>query len=465
MRALAGALLVVIAAAGCAASRLADKSPLPRDEARIHLYLLPLPPDAARLEVLLEGASAVREDGSLVPLQLEFNRLRAGDPDRERRLASGPALPGRYTGLEVRIASAALTGEGGGALGTVAAVTVPFLFTVQEKQPVVISLRLDHAGSVAEGMRFEPHFVAEAPPRPPAGLIALASARGSDELAIFDKVSGRIAGIVPTGRRPGGLALDSARRRAYVAVTGEDRIEAIGLLEQAVLARLNLRVGDEPVEVALTPDGGTLVTANAGSSSASIVDAPALVERARISVGNEPGSVLLDRAGRRAYLFNTGSSSITVIDVAARAVVATLGTEAGPLRGQLDRDGRRLYVIHRASPYLTIFDTSTLAEVARTYVGPGATALKVDPKTDRIYLARRKTGILEIFDPASLLPTDSIPVDGEVSFVTIDDEGNALVLTLPGSGEARRIGIAGKTASARTDVGADPRYAALVGER
>lgn len=433
----------------------------------LSVYLRPFPPDASRLSFHIEDFSAEREDGGSVPLSLLFTEARGDLLTSERRLTTRGIPAGRYSGLALRIGGASLRGEQGPSVLTSPeepmAIKVPF--TVERQRAVVLALRLNYRDSVHPGSRFEPSLTATTPQRLAPGLIAMASNQGSNSVTLFDKVSGEVVGLIPTGSRPIGLAIDPNRRRAYVAASGDDTIEAIGLLEQNVLNRLTARGGDEPVDLVLTPDGRTLLSANMGSNTVSVLEAMSLVETARIQVGNGPSTVLIDHAGRRAYTFNSSSSSVTAIDIAARAVVATVGTEAGPLRGQFSRDGDKLYVIHRSSPYLTVIDPLSLAVTARVYVGPGAVTLKVDPLTDRIYLVRRGTGVIEVYDPLSFLPVDTIPVEDEVSFMTIDAEGNNLYLVLARKNQVQVVGIVGKGITARVEVGEDPGRVALVGER
>jgi YVTN family beta-propeller protein len=271
--------------------------------------------------------------------------------------------------------------------------------------------------------------------------------------------------VIPAGRSPAGLAVDPLRLRAYVALSREDAVEVVDLQQYRAIDRVQLFGGDRPVEVALTPDRNTLLVVNGGSDSLSLVDVTALSESARIPVGQEPSSVIVDGTGRRAYVFNTLSGSVSVVDLTIGEVMATIATDPEPVRGQLNRRGDRLYVIHRSSPHLTVVDTTSLATLDRVYVGIGATAVKVDPVTDRIYLARSGALEIEIYDPFSLLPVDSIPVPGEVAYMTIDDEGNNLAVVLPEQREIRVLRLVGKETVARVDVGEHPCRAAFLGER
>jgi YVTN family beta-propeller protein len=447
--------------------KTAPQAALASDQGALYVYARSLPAEASRLSFRFAEVAALREDGTSAPIPLVFSDASVKTLARERRLASGPLPAGRYAGLRLRLADATLSGEQGKAplQAPEEPLTVASPFVLEKRQAVVLRLGLEYRDSVAAGFKFTPSFTAAPPQKPAVGLLAAASSRGADAVVLFDKSSGEVAGVVPTGRGPAGVAMDSDRRRLYVAEPLEDAVETIGLLEQSVLSRIPLRGGDEPAELALAPDGRTLLSANGGSSTVSVLDAVSAVETARITVGDQPRSVTLDRNGRRAYVFNEGSSTVSVVDLSSRTVIATIATEAGPFRGQLDSRGARLFVIHRTSPYLTVIDTGTLAVANRIFVGNGASTLKVDSQSDRVYVARRGASEVQVFDPLSLLAVDAIPVDGDVTFMTIDGEGNNLYLALPALDTIEVLRIVGKSATARVEVGADPYAVALLGER
>jgi YVTN family beta-propeller protein len=437
------------------------------EEGQVFVYLQSLTQEADRLSFRLEGMSAVRGDGSTIPVSLHINEIRGKDLKSDRLLASGELPPGQYLGFSFRVTGATLQGEEGAAALTVAdekpMVSVPF--AIARKRAQVVSLIFRYRESLREGMRFAPSFAAEVPGKLPAGLIGMATGRKGNIVTVFDKVTGKVAAVVPTGTSPAGMALNPALRRAYVAISGDDTVEAIDLLGTEVINRGQLTIGDRPEELALAPDRKTLLSANAGSSTVSVIDAASLVEAKRIQVGNGPQSILLDRAGRRGYVFNTLSNTISVLDLGALEVTATIATESGPVRGEFNRAGNRFYVLHKYSPYLSVFDAATLSIVRRVYVGIGGTALKVDPRTDLIYLARRGTGEIAIYDPFSFLPIDSYRTGNDASYLAIDGEGNNLVVVLPGANRLRTVRLIGKGTVSETEVGEDPFWVTLMGER
>jgi YVTN family beta-propeller protein len=437
------------------------------EEGQVFVYLQPLSPEAERLTFRLEGISAVREDGTTIPIFLHIDKIGGKDLKRERHLASGDLPPGQYLGFSFRATGATLKGEEGDVALPLAdeKPITSFPFAIARKKALVVSLKFRYRESLPGGIRFSPSFSVEVPGKLATGLIGLVTSRRANTVTVFDKVTGKVVAVVPTGISPAGMVLNPLMRRAYVAISGEDAVETIDLLGMDVINRGQLTIGDRPEELALTPDRKTLLSANTGSNTVSFVDVASLVETRRIQVGNGPQSILADRTGRRAYVFNTLSNTISVLDISTGGVVATIATEAGPVRGEFNRGGNRLYVLHRYSSYLSVFDPTTLSIVRRVFVGSGGTALKVDSKTDLIYLSRQGTGEIAIYDPFSLLPIDSYRTGGDVPCLTIDGEGNNLLVVLPGTNGVRTIRLIGKDTVSETDVGEGSYWVSLMGER
>ncbi len=437
------------------------------EEGQVFVYLQSLTQEADRLSFRFEGASAVRSDGSTVSVTLHVKEIVGKDLKRDRLLASGNLPPGQYQGIRFRIGGATLQGEEGTAALPLADENpmTPLPFSISRRKAQVISLKFRYRESVPGGIRFSPSFDAEVPGKPVTGRIGLVTSRGANAVTVFDKITGKVSAVVPTGRSPAGMALNSSLRRVYVAISGDDAVEAIDLLGTDVISRGPLTVGDRPEEVALTPDKRTLLTANTGSNTVSVIDAASLVETRRIRVGNGPQSILIDRAGRRAYVFNTLSNTISVVDLGALEVAATISTESGPVRGEFNRAGNRLYVLHRYSPYLNVYDTTTHSIARRVYVGTGGIALKVDPRTDLVYLARRGTGEIAIYDPFSFLPIDACRTGEDAAYLTIDGEGNNLFAVFPATNGMRMIRLIGKATALEVEVGEDPSWVTLMGER
>lgn len=451
---------------GCTALPSIVKPAL-EDEGEVVAYLQPFPKEADRLRFTVDHLFAVRSDGMEFPLTLSLEELNRTEAQRQRLFASGRVPPGRYVGLSSTVKQAVLTGEKGEAalLMPEGPVKIDFLFEVQRKQAVVLTLSLRYAESVQSGFRFSPVFSLSVPSRPVTGLTGYVTNRNDGSITVFDKKSGEVAAIITTGRGPEAIVLDQRAGRAYVSLSGEDAVDVLDVTVGSVINRILLNAGDRPRELSLTPDGRALLVVNTSSRTLSIVDTRSLVELGRIQVGEGPRSVLVDREGKRAYVFNELSNTISVIDIANRAVIVTLSTDIGPLRGQFNRKGDKLYVILERSPYLSIINPFTLSIDQKVFVGAGLNSIKVDTVTDMLYVCSKQDVQVEMYDPFSLSPGAYIQAMGGIVYLTIDGEENNLYLVSPETKRLMTINLISKKITAMTDVGENPTWVTMMGER
>jgi len=458
--------LCIFVLLGCQAKFLLLKPPL-EQEGEVYLYLQPFPQEADRLKFKIEGISALRSDGVEFPFSLSLSELRARDMKRQRLLGSVRLPPGSYTGLSLKTKEAFLKVEEGEATLLVAntPAKIDFPFNVIRKRAVVISLVFKYGESITKGFSFSPVFSAFIPAKPITSVVGFVTNSGSNDITVFDKKSAQVVAVIPTGRTPMGMALDQRLRRAYVALSGEDRIDVIDVTATEAIDSIRLSMGDRPRELAITPDGKVLLSANTDSNSVSIIDLVSLTEVSKIRVGNGPNSVLMDPQGRRAYVFNTPSNTISVIDVPSRALVTNISTDPSPLRGQFNRRGDRVYVINEIYSYLTVIDPFSLSVVRRASVSMGLSAIKVDINTDLIYLGRRRDPVVEVYNPSTFFPVNSIRADGGVTYITIDNEERKLHMVSPERNSLIISDLTSQKVVSELDVGEGPSWVTLMGER
>jgi YVTN family beta-propeller protein len=464
---LATLLAFLLAGCGLLTPRVASRPPL-SDEGAVFLYLGSWPQDAERLSFTIASLAALRADGVAVPLELALSDLPGADAQRQRLFASGRLPPGPYRGLQLTVSRARVLAPDGPADLLVGKEPVPVdaPFEVKAGAATVLALTPRYEPSVEGGVAFSPRFAVVPPSRPPPSLDGVCANSGGSDLTLFDRRRHEVFGVLPTGREPQGLALAPApSARLYVALAGEDEVAVRDLTSDLELPRLRLSPGDRPREVAVSPDGRTLLVLNGGSNTLAFLDAASGVERGRVGTGVSPVSLLVDRSWRRAYVLNEGSNTVTVVDLANRAVAGTIQTDAGPIRAQLNRAGDRLYVIHSASPQLEVYALPGLTSAGRVMVGLGASALKVDPRTDLLYVARRDERRLYVYDAFSLIPVDFFDVPGGVSWLAIDDAENAMLALVPSQRLVAVLDLASRRLLGTIAVGDEPYAVAVEGER
>lgn len=460
-------LCVLFVLVGCQAAISTVRPPL-EEEGEVYLYVQPFPQEADRLRFKIVEIFALSSDGREFPLSVSLNELKGPQIKRQRLLATGQLLPGSYVGFSFRAKDAILKGEEGEAALLVSEkpTRIDFPFNVAKKKSYLISLIFKYRESIGDGFSFSPVFSMFIPPKPITSLIGFVTNYASNNITVFDKNLGQAVAMIATGRRPAGMALDQTRRRAYVALYGDDTIAVVDVTAVDVTEKIRLNTGDHPQELALTPDGRVLLSANTDSNTVSFIDPVSLLELSRIKVGNGPNSVLIDPTGRRAYVFNRLSSTISVIDIANKALITTISTDPSPLRGQFNRKGDRFYVINEWSSYLTVFDATTLTVFGRfTVRRVGLNAIKVDTITDFIYLGRRNDTVVEMYDPFSFVRVDFIQTAGGVTYMTIDGETNNLYMLSPETKSLMITNLVSKKMPSEIDVGDGPYWVTLMGER
>jgi YVTN family beta-propeller protein len=460
-------LLPFIFFSGCQAALLQLKAPL-EEEGEVYLYINPFPQEADRLRFKIVEIIALSGDGREFPLSVSLHEFKGPEVKRQRFLASGQLPPGPYVGFSFKVKDAILKVEEGEATLLVpeTPARIDFPFNVAKKKAYVISLIFKYRESIRDGFSFSPVFSIFIPTRPITSLMGFVTNYNSHNITVFDKNLGQAVAMIATGRRPAGMALDQTRRRAYVALSGDDMILVVDVTAVDVTERIRLNTGDHPQELAVTPDGKVLLSANTDSNTVSIIDPISLLELSRINVGKGPNSVLMDPTGRRAYVFNRLSSTISVIDIPNKAIVTTISTDPGPLRGQFNRRGDRFYVINEWSSYLTVFDAASLTVVGRfTVARVGLNAIRVDRITDFIYLGRRNDRVVEVYDPFSFVPVDFVQTVGGVTYMTIDGETNYLYMVSPDTKSLIISNLISKKMISEIDVGDGAYWVTLMGER
>jgi len=457
-----GAGLILL---GCQVSR-PQLRPRLEDEGAVYLYLQPLGQEAERLRVGIAGVSALHRDGRDVPLALSLRELNGGDLRRQRLLAAGPLPAGEYSGLVVQTKSAALRAEEGetALLVPEAPTRIDFRFVVRRREGSVIALDLRYAESVSAGSRFSPAFSVYSPDRPAVGLMGFVANDRSNDITVFDKKSRQVFDVIATGNGPSGMALDQRARKLYVALSGEDSVEVIDLIAGKIADRIRLTPGDEPVALALAPDGKTLLSANKGSNTVSLIDPGSRVELLKIPVGNGPRFIAIDRTGRRAFVFNALSNSVSVIDILGRGVIRSIPTDPDPVQGDFNRRGDRLYVVHETVPYVTVINPDTLAATGRFPVRSGMDSIKADPNTDLVYLGGKRDLAVGVYEPFSLVAVDFLDTGAGIAHMAIDGEENTLYLVSPDTNRVLVSHRIRRRMVGALDVGDGPSWISVMGE-
>jgi YVTN family beta-propeller protein len=465
---LSSALLLFVFVAGCLPPSAPPAKQVLTDQGEVLLYLQPMPQEAHKFHIVIGSIAAIRADGLTIPLPMLFGEMGGGHlSERQRMLATGILPPGEYTGVSIRLEEALVQTEEGkmALLVPETPIVAEKSFEIRRGKATTLFLNFSGVNAILDQVRLSPLFTLATSKRQLTNLLGYVSGSDSNLIFVFNKKTMQVVDAIATGRGPRGLALDQDRARAYVAASGDDAIEVYDVFNERRIGVIRLNYGDEPVDVALTPDGRTLVTVNHSSNTASIIDTISMLVVGRIGVGEGPISVEVDPSGFKAYIANPLSSTISVLDLTQRTVAVTLTVEGSPLQVALNRAGDELFVITEDRPDLTVIDPSQLAVTNRIYIGPGASSVKVDTLTGLVLVGKTFGREITVADPFTSIFVDTIEVGGSVGYMTIDNQENTLFVVLPDQGTLQQINLTSKKFMAEIDVGERPCEVVVIGER
>lgn len=431
-------LFCVVLAGACAnpQARTVYKEPL-GDRGELYLYLQPLPQEMQPLRFSISDISVLPDEGTTFsPLLADKITVSGKDAaGTQQRLAASILPPGRYRGVSLTIDKAAVASENGDVdlLPPPEPIILEHGFSILRGASLALFIDLSHEFLVTDGFRFTPRFVMGGASMPPRNYLGFISNADENIVTVFNKKSMEVVKVIHTGAGPRGMALDQRNGRVYVAAAGDDIIEVISIATLEIIGRIRLHFGDEPTELALTPDGRTLLSANYGSGTVSIISTRSMAEDERLNLDPDPVWIVIGEDGRTAYVLHRMAGTVSVVDIDRGRQVTVAPLDEFPVRGALSRNGDRLYIVAEYSSVLLVVDTGSLDVAERIFIGGGGAAVRTDPKTSRVYVGKT-SGEVVVVDPASGMFIDSFPVRQGADFLAIDGEENALlVLSAPGN--------------------------------
>jgi DNA-binding beta-propeller fold protein YncE len=213
------------------------------------------------------------------------------------------------------------------------------------------------------------------------------------------------------------LTLDSASRRLFIA--RDSRVTVIN----ADKGTLVVEVPDIPGVhgVALAPDLGRAFASAGRDQSVRMFEMRSLKPLARVrTTGRDPDAVVYEPATRRVFAFNAGSASATAIDATSPGVVGTVALGGRPEFAVAPGDGRVFVNIQDRSELVTL-DARALAVTARWPLAPcvDPTGLALDARNGRLFVGCGNH-LMAVVDAAGGRIVATLPIGGGVDGVAFD---------------------------------------------
>jgi YVTN family beta-propeller protein len=220
----------------------------------------------------------------------------------------------------------------------------------------------------------------------------------------------------------------------------------------------------EPVDIAVTGDGGTAFVADLTASRLDIVDLLADSVEESIDI-RTPLRVLLTPNNRRLYITSSSltdgtPSTVYVFDVRNRTLIDSI--TVGPVANGIAYDEAlaRLYVSTQGDATINEIDAGTDHLVRQLRVGGIPQDVAVSPDHSELWVADESAGV-RVFDLASGTELDTIPGTSAAFGLAISPDGARVYATQPILNNAVIIDRASRTVLATVLSGSRPERVAF----
>ena len=192
-------------------------------------------------------------------------------------------------------------------------------------------------------------------------------------------------------------------------------------------------VGEAPGPMVILPDNSKVFVANSGEEK---ISASALTPQklySHIEIGTRPTALVLKPDGGEIFALAAQSSTLIILDAFHDNVERTIPLGGNPVAGIFRADMSVLYIANAGDGTVLALDGQTREVLASTHVGMAPCALALTPDQRLLVVADRAASSLAILqaDPASMsndrsvlittIPVGAAPVD-----VIVPEEGTAL---------------------------------------
>ncbi len=269
--------------------------------------------------------------------------------------------------------------------------------------------------------------------------------KGDDSISLIDLDTGRERARLPTGEQPHEVAISPDGARAAVVSYAGTTIDIFDIARAEKIETIDLAPNSRPHGLVWTRDNRLIATTE-GSGTLTIVDMDTR-EMTAIETGQDGSHmVVVSRDLTRAYVSNLGSGTATVIDLEAGETIANLEVGDAAEGIALTQDGTELWVSDRDNAKVVVFDTATLEQISEIAVGNFPIRLAISPDGATAVTSNYADGSLTLIDVATKQVTRTQTIFGtaDAAQVTIlfDEAGDRLYVAQTALGTIIEVDLA-----------------------
>jgi hypothetical protein len=232
---------------------------------------------------------------------------------------------------------------------------------------------------------------------------------------------------------PQGVAIDAVHNVALVTEPGCSQVSMVSLSASNTFAvgtgfgaKPELAVGTSPQGVAIYPQAGLAVAANAGSNNVSIVDIVNDGVPTTFTTDPVPAGVAVDLGTGKAVVTAAGASLVDVFPVSTTAQTpSTIGVQQGPTGVAIDQKDHLAAVANSSSNTASLVDlNSSTTHTSNSVIFPQGVAF--DPILGNFLVTSGASNQVFVFNPTTIA-SSAIRVGIDPSSIAYNFESGTLV--------------------------------------
>jgi len=286
----------------------------------------------------------------------------------------------------------------------------------------------------------------------------------SGDVTVIDGSTLKVVGTVLAGKRPRGIHSSPDGKSVYVALSGtpieappeldaagnpifkkghgkddddddDDKVvsdksaDGIGVLNVATRQLTGkIKVGSDPEEFAVSPDGRKIYVSNEDVKTASIVDIASGKVEHIILVGQEPEGVAMTPDGNRIYVTCETGGDILVVDAHTYKTLAHFNVPPRPRSVDFLSNGTVGFIPSESAGVLNIFDPATF-KVTKTITLPQGTRpmrVRAGPDSAKVYVSDGRAGTVTVLDARSYAVENTVKVGKRPWGIVLSPDGKLL---------------------------------------
>ncbi|MGD8326979.1 MAG: beta-propeller fold lactonase family protein [Sphingomonadales bacterium] len=223
--------------------------------------------------------------------------------------------------------------------------------------------------------------------------------KGEDSVSFIDYANGVELKRLPTGPQPHEIALSPDGETVVVVSYGAKQLDVYDVQSQTHLKTIDIAPHSRPHGITYLKDGRHVVATTEGSEDIVIVDVDAAKVVQSIDTKQRGSHMLALTADEsRAFVSNLGSGTVSVLDLNTGKKIKDLRSGVGPEGLAISPDGKELWVGNREENTVAIFDTQTLDLLAKTQVGDFPIRIAISPDGKRVVTSNFVSGDLTVLN-------------------------------------------------------------------